>query len=134
MPLRIIVKPQERLIINGAVLRNGGSHNITMIVETQCQFLREGELIKEQDADTPCRKLCLTLQVLHLSEDPTEVENLFFAQAVEVMRLMPSAAPILLQIQEALAAKQTYAAVKLGKQLMHHERDMLAYRESSNVA
>lgn len=134
MPLRIIVKPQERLIVNGAVLRNGGSHNITLIVETQCQFLREGELISESEADTPCKKLCLTLQVLHLSEDPADVENLFFAQAVEVMRLMPSAAPILLQIQEALAAKQTYAAVKFGKQLMLHERDMLISHDSANVA
>ncbi|MCJ2021830.1 flagellar biosynthesis repressor FlbT [Methylobacterium sp. E-065] len=134
MPLRIIVKPQERLIVNGAVLRNGGSHNITLIVETQCQFLREGELISESEADTPCKKLCLTLQVLHLSEDPADVENLFFAQAVEVMRLMPSAAPILLQIQEALAAKQTYAAVKFGKQLMLHERELPIICDSSNVA
>ena len=93
MPLRIIVKPQERLIVNGAVLRNGGSHNITLIVETQCQFLREGELISESEADTPCKKLCLTLQVLHLSDEPTEVENLFFAQAVEVMRLCPAQHP-----------------------------------------
>lgn len=134
MPLRIIVKPQERLIVNGAVLRNGGSHNITLIVETQCQFLREGELISESEADTPCKKLGLTLQVLHLSEDPTEVENLFFAQAVEVMRLMPSAAPVLLKIQEALAAKQTYAAVKLGKQLMLLERDILIENDRSSVA
>lgn len=134
MPLRIIIKPQERLIINGAVLRNGGSHNISLLVETQCQFLRESELINESDADTPCKKLCLTLQVLHLSEDSAEVENLFFAQAVEVMRTLPSTAPFLLKIQEALAAKQTYAAVKLGKQLMYHERDILGSRESSNAA
>lgn len=134
MPLRITIKPQERLIINGAIIRNGGSHNVSLIIETQCQFLRESELINEIDANTPCKKLCLTLQVLHLSEDPTEVENLFFSQAVEVMRTMPSTAPFLLQIQEALAAKQSYAAVKLGKQLMYHERDLLAAREKTNAA
>ncbi|WP_267427657.1 flagellar biosynthesis repressor FlbT [Methylobacterium sp. GC_Met_2] len=134
MPLRLTIKPQERLIINGAILRNGGSHTISLIVETQCQFLRESELVNESEADTPCKKICLTLQVLHLSEDPTEVTNLFFAQAVEVMRLLPSSAPFLLQIQEHLAAEQTYAAIKVGKQLMFHERDMLGSRKSSSAA
>ena len=47
---------------------------------------------------------------------------------------MPSAAPILLKIQEVLAAKQTYAAVKLGKQLMLLERDMLIENDRSSVA
>jgi flagellar biosynthesis repressor protein FlbT len=134
MPLRLTIKPQERLIVNGAILRNGGSHNISLIVETLCQLLRESELINESEADTPCKKICLTLQVLHLSEDPTDVTNLFFAQAVEVMRILPSSAPFLLEIQEHLAAGQTYAAIKVGRQLMYHERDQLSDREGTNAA
>ena len=125
MGLRITIKPYERLIINGASIRNG-SKSADFLVETHCRFLREGEIIHESEADTPCKKLCVTLQVIHLSEDPAEAENLFFRQAVDVMKLIPSSAPFMAEIQAALAEKQTHRAIKAGKQLMFHERDLLA--------
>ena len=120
MPLRITLKPNEQMVINGAAIRNG-PRSSSFLVETHCRFLRESEIVFEREADTPCKKLCLTLQVIHLSEDPEEVENLFFAQALEVMRAMPSTAPFLARIQDALAQKQTYLAIKIGKQLIAHE-------------
>lgn len=134
MPLRIIIKPQERLIINGAVLRNGGSHNVSLIVETQCQFLRESELIDEDDADTPCKQLCLTLQALYFSNDPTKTEALVFEQSVKVLREVPNSAPILLKIQEAMAAKEIYQAVKIGKQLVALEHELHAASSTKSVA
>ena len=44
MPLRLELKPYERLIINGALLRNGDRRS-TFLIETQCKFLRESEII-----------------------------------------------------------------------------------------
>ncbi|WP_411904199.1 flagellar biosynthesis repressor FlbT [Methylorubrum thiocyanatum] len=133
MPLRITLKPFERLIINGALIKNG-SRNSNFLIENQCKFLREGEIIHESEADTPCKKLCVTLQVLHLSEDPAEVENLFFHQAVDIMKMMPSAAPFMSVIQNALAEQNTHAAIKAGKQLVYHERDLLASRSDETAA
>ncbi len=40
MALRIELKPQERLIINGALIRNGDRRS-TFVIENQCKFLRE---------------------------------------------------------------------------------------------
>lgn len=125
MPLRITLKPFERLIINGASIRNG-SKSADFLVETQCRFLREGEILHESEADTPCKKLCVTLQIIHLSENASEAEDLFFRQAVEIMRMMPSSAPFMAEIQTALAEKHTHRAIKTGKQLIFHERDLLA--------
>ena len=51
MPLRIELKPNERLIINGALIRNGDRRSVFMI-ENQCKFLRESEIIFEAEADT----------------------------------------------------------------------------------
>ncbi|WP_342167053.1 flagellar biosynthesis repressor FlbT [Methylobacterium sp. SD21] len=133
MPLRITLKPLERLIINGAAIRNG-DRSCSFVVETQCRFLRESEIVYESEADTPCKQLCLTVQVIHLAEDTTETENLFYAQASAVLAYMPSSAPYLLEMQRAIEEKQTYAAIKAGKLLIMHEAEVLAERGASNAA
>ncbi|MRI57776.1 flagellar protein FlbT [Methylobacterium sp. DB1607] len=133
MPLRITLKPHEAIIINGVSLRNGGK-SADFLIETHCKFLREGEIIRESEADTPCKKLCVTLQIIHLSGDPTDAINLFFRQAVDVMKIMPSSAPFMAEIQTALIEKQTHKALKAGRQLVYHERDLLESRSPESSA
>lgn len=123
MPLRIELKPSERLIINGALIKNLDRKSV-FLVEGQCKFLRESEIIRESEADTPCKKLCVTLQVLYLADDPAEPENLFVLQSTEILRQMPSAAPYLLSIHDAVAAKQYHLAIKNGKKLIAHEAEL----------
>ena len=124
MPLRFTLKPYERLIINGAAIRNGG-RSADFLVETHCKFLRESEIIHESEADTACKQLCVTLQVIHLSDDPAWAEDLFYEQANAILRAMPSAAPYLTAVSEALDARQTHKAIKAGKRLVAYEADLL---------
>lgn len=125
MGLRLTLKPFERLIINGVSLRNG-SKSADFLIETHCKFLRESEIIHESEADTPCKKLCVTLQVVYLSDHPAEAEDLFFKQASEILRLIPSSAPFLALIQNELAEKQFHRAIKVGKKLVEHEHKLVA--------
>ena len=120
MPLKIELKPSERLIINGALIRNL-DRKAMLLVEGRCKFLRESEIIRESEADTPCKKLCVTLQVLYLADDPSAPENLFVQQSTALLGLMPSAGPYLLAIHDAIAAQEYHRAIKLGKQLVAHE-------------
>ncbi len=85
MPLRLELKPFERLIINGALLRNGERRS-TFLIETQCKFLRESEIITESEADTACKQLHLTLTVIYLADDPAQGIDLFFRQATDLIR------------------------------------------------
>lgn len=120
MALRIELKPSERLIINGALIRNLDRRS-TFLVETQCKFLRESEIIREADADTPCKQICVTLQVIYLADDPAEAENLFVLQSTEILKTMPGAAPLLLEIHDEIAAKHYHRAIKAGKRLVEYE-------------
>lgn len=133
MGLRISLKPYERLIINGASIRNGAK-NTDFLIESHCKFLRETEIIHESEADTPCKKLCVTLQVIYLADDPAQAEDLFFKQAVEILHLMPSAAPFMLSIQNELGEKRFHKAIKLGKQLIAHEQELLVARDGDAKA
>ena len=122
MALRITLKPRERLIINGALIRNG-DRNADILIETSCRFLRESETIHESEVDTPCKQLWMTLQMIHLSEGPEDGFNLLFAQATEILKAMPSAAPYVAEISQALDEKHTHKALKVAKRLVRHESE-----------
>src|SRR4051812_28783314 len=76
MPLKIELKPFERLIIGGASIRNGDRRS-SFIIETNTKFLRETDIITESDADTACKRLYVTLEFVYLSDEPGEAENAF---------------------------------------------------------
>ncbi|MCJ2055796.1 flagellar biosynthesis repressor FlbT [Methylobacterium sp. J-048] len=124
MGLRLTLKPFERLIINGAAIRNG-DRPVSFLIENQCKFLRESEIMHESDADTDCKKLCVTLQVLYLVDNPAATIELFYAQARELMAAEPSYAPYLLKIQQEIETKQYYKAVKQGRELIAYELSLL---------
>ncbi|KST57096.1 flagellar protein FlbT [Methylobacterium sp. GXS13] len=125
MPLRLELKPFERLIINGALIRNGDRRS-TFLIETQCKFLRESEIITETEADTACKQIHLTLTVIYLADDPASGIDLFFQQAAELIRLVPAAAPQVAAIAEAVEAGTFYPAIKLGRKLVEWESAALA--------
>ncbi len=59
------------------------------------------------------------------SDQPQEVEAQFYAQAAEVMQMMPSAALHMAEIQLALAENHTHKALKAAKGLVTHEATLL---------
>ncbi|TGD97387.1 flagellar biosynthesis repressor FlbT [Methylobacterium nonmethylotrophicum] len=125
MPLRIHLKPFERLIINGAALRNG-ERATNLLIENTCKFLRESEIIPESGADTACKRLCVTLQLIYLADHPLEADDLLVRQSLEILRSIPTSAPYLVAIQDELAAKQYHRALKVGRELVAYERSLLA--------
>jgi flagellar biosynthesis repressor protein FlbT len=134
MGLRITLKPRERLIINGALIRNG-DRAADFLIETRCRFLRESEIIREEEVDTPCKQLWMTLQVLHLAEDPEELHALLFKQATDLMQAMPSAASYIAAISRALEEGLTHKALKEAKLLVQHEHEVASNRgQSAQVA
>ena len=125
MPLKIELKPYERLIIGGASIRNG-DRRASFVIETNTKFLRESDIIVEQDADTPCKRLYVALEFVYLSDDPSEAENAFVSMANDIMTAAPSMTPYILKIHDLLATKDHYQALMVGKDLIVYEQSLLA--------
>jgi flagellar protein FlbT len=123
MALSITLKPGELFVINGTLIRNGDKAG-KLFIETQCRMLRESEIIREEEVDTPCKQLWMTVQVIHLTDHPGEASTLLLSQAAEIVRLMPSAAPYIAAMNKALDEKQTHKALKEVKRLVQHEREL----------
>ena len=70
MPLRIELKPFERIVIGEAVLINSGTRTSFMI-EGDAPVLRESDTVTPETANTPARRLYLCVQVMYLKSDVT---------------------------------------------------------------
>src|SRR5689334_22346338 len=69
MPLTMRLKPGERLIINGGVVRNASNHTIALEVLNIVTTLHERDLMLPEQADTPLRAMYFQLQMMHLEPE-----------------------------------------------------------------
>jgi flagellar biosynthesis repressor protein FlbT len=67
MALKISLRPHERLIIGNAVIENGGTRSEFM-VENNVPILREKDIMSARDADSPCRRIYLVIQLMYVDE------------------------------------------------------------------
>ena len=68
MPLRIELKPFERIVIGEAVLVNSGIRTSFMI-DGDAPILRESDTVTPETANTPARRLYLCVQTMYLKSD-----------------------------------------------------------------
>ena len=68
MGLRLTLKPNERILINGCVVRNSDRRQQLMI-ETQADIVREADLLKENEARTPVKEVYFFIQAALLDAD-----------------------------------------------------------------
>lgn len=69
MPLTLRLKPGERLIVNGAVLRNGSPRAIELELLNHVTTLHERDLMLPEDAITPLQRLYFAVQMMHLEPE-----------------------------------------------------------------
>ncbi len=57
MALTISLKPNEQAVIGGAVVSNDEDKRIRLTIKNKCvTILREKDVLKPEDVDTPCKK------------------------------------------------------------------------------
>ena len=124
MPLRIELAPNERLILGDVAIRNG-ARRTEFIIETQTPVLRERDIIRESEADTPCKRLYVALEAAYLSSDPLLAEGQFMELANQMIAAAPSTAPAVARIFECLLKGDYYRALKRAKPLLAFEAEHL---------
>jgi flagellar protein FlbT len=68
MGLHLSLKPNEKVIVNGCVLRNTNRRQ-ALIVETRADVIREADLLKPDDAATPVKQVYFFIQSVLLRPD-----------------------------------------------------------------
>jgi len=125
MPLKLTLKPHERVIIGGAAIMNGAS-SCHLLVENNVPILRQADILSEANAVTPCRRIYFALQLLYINpENNVELQAIFSELAREVAEAAPSTKDLISRISQFTIENKFYQALKLSKKLIQYEEELL---------
>ena len=124
MALVIDLKPNERVIIGDAVIKND-KHRTRLHIEGDTPILREKDILSEKDADTPVKKIYVAIQLMYLSRTPKDIHKLYFDLVKQVQDAAPSTVPYIHAINEFIMRGNYYKALKAGQELIEYESELL---------
>lgn len=125
MALKLTLKPQERLIIGGAVITNG-SAKAEFIVENNVPILRHKHILSSDDANTPAKRIYMAIQLMYVDGDETEkYHKIYFELIQDFISAVPRALPALDMISEFIYQGQYYDALKAARELIKFEEEVL---------
>jgi len=127
MPLKLTLGKGEKLIVNGAVVKNDGD-NAMLVFENQAHILRQKDILTEQDARTPASRVYLALQCAYLFPENRGEHIASFNQLLkDYIGAAPSAEPIANEILKRLEEDQLYSGLKACQRLIEHETGILQH-------
>ncbi|MBF0225729.1 MAG: flagellar biosynthesis repressor FlbT [Desulfobacterales bacterium] len=126
MSLKITLKPHERMILGTAVIKNG-KNRTDLIVENNVSILREKDILSEDNADTPCKKIYFVIQLMYVDNgNIVKYHNLYWTLIKDVIKAAPSTLVIIDQISELIIANNLYNALKLARKLIEYEQEVIS--------
>ncbi|NLI82485.1 MAG: flagellar biosynthesis repressor FlbT [Deltaproteobacteria bacterium] len=132
MALKITLKPHERLILGGAVIENGDAR-ADFIVENNVPILRQKDIMGEEDANTPCRRIYFVIQLMYIDETGlVNHHNTYWQLVQDVVKAAPSTLVLIDQISELILQAKYYQALKLTRKLIDYEKELLDHALSSS--
>jgi len=128
MPLKIHLRKGQKIIINGAVLENTSTHNVSLVVKNEASILRDNDILTPEEAVTPASRAYYALQCLYLFSEERD-SNLprlnEFLDNYEAAA--PSSKELVEEIKKLVEEEKLYPALKKGKELIDHERKVLTH-------
>jgi len=125
MPLKLALKPGEKIVINQAVIVNGGQKT-EFVLENKASVLRERDIMTEAQADTPAKRVYFAVQMVYMFPENTAFyQEKFNTFTRDFIKAVPSATPIILEIGEGVIRGDLYGALKKCRKLMKYEGEVL---------
>ena len=122
MGLKISLKPDERIIIGGAVLKNGIARS-DFIIENNVPILRGRDIMSLADADSPCKRIYFAIQLMYVDEKNLEEHRATYWKLVkDIISAAPSTTMQIDRISDHLLHDRHYQALKLAKKLIEYEQ------------
>lgn len=129
MPLKLNVGRGEKLIVNGAVIRNDGDA-MSLVFENQAHILRQKDILTPESAATPAARIYLALQCAYLFPEHVEAHLDDFGRFLgDYLEAAPSAEPVAERVRTLIDKGELYSSLKACSQLIEHEREVFAHVE-----
>ena len=124
MALKVELKPNERIIIGSAVIRNG-EQRTRFFIEGEAPILREKDILTPKTADTPAKKIYLAVQLMYLKDDLSSHNEIYFPLVRDFLSAAPSAMPLIAEVNNRILSGDLYKALRSAKKLVAYEQELM---------
>ena len=124
MALIIDLKPGEKILIGDAVITND-QQRTRLHISGDSPILREKDVMQEEDADTPCKKIYFLVQCMYLARAPRIYFDKYFELVKEIQDAAPTVTLFIMKINDMIIEGLYYKALKEARELLKHEEELL---------
>lgn len=127
MALKLSLKPDERLVINGAVIANV-DRRTTLIVHNKASILREKDILQEENVNSPAKRIYFPIMLMYMDQGSTDkFYEEFVKRMTEFMSAIksPDAINDCVQISRDVMDRNYYKALMSCKKLIKFEQSRI---------
>jgi flagellar protein FlbT len=125
VPLRVELKPFERIVIGETVLINSGTRT-SFLIDGEAPILRERDTITAETANTPVKRLYLCVQTMYLKSDIPRYRTAYQGFLRDLRDSSPGDRLTIDAINGHVSSGALYKALKEIRKLMKREDALLA--------
>lgn len=124
VPLKIELKPGERLILGGCVVINDGRRT-RLAIEGAMPVLREKDIMTARQANSPAKRLYLAVQRMYTSMRTQENYADYRALIRGIVEAAPCTRRFIDSINNRMLTGELYEALKETRKLIAYEKELL---------
>jgi len=124
MPLRVELKPGERIIIGQSVITNSDTRT-AFLIDGDAPILREKDILTSETATTPVKRIYLCVQMMYLENDIPGYQELYLGFMKELMEAVPSFRDQLAEVSNLILSGALYKALRELRVLIKREDELL---------
>jgi flagellar biosynthesis repressor protein FlbT len=125
MPLRVELKPFERIVVGESVIINSGSRT-SFLIDGEAPILRERDTVTAETANTPAKRLYFCIQMMYLKNDIARYRTSYLGFLADLREAMPGSHDAIDAVDDHVSAAALYKALKEARKLMKREEELLA--------
>ena len=122
MPLRVELKPFERIIIGETVLINSGTRT-SFLIDGDAPILREKDTVTAETANTPVKRLYFCVQMMYLKNDIPRYRTPYLGFIKDLRDAVPGSRDVIEAVNGHISSGSLYKALKEIRKLMKREQE-----------
>ncbi|WP_081581792.1 flagellar biosynthesis repressor FlbT [Pararhodospirillum photometricum] len=133
MPLKVTLRPNEKILIGTAVVANGPT-KAELVILNRVPVLRQKDILTEEQADTVTKKLYHVILNMYISPQNEKAFHRSYFSLVRKIIELPfdgAALDLIHEISQCVIAGDHYRALKVCRNLIESEEEILGHGQGS---
>jgi len=125
VPLRVELKPFERIVIGQSVITNSDTRAV-FLIDGDTPILREKDILTAETANTPVKRIYLCVQQMYLEDDIPKYQELYLGFVRDMLEAVPSSREQIEAASNHILNGYLYKALREIRKLMKREEELLS--------